>query len=351
MSRPSNREISHFPPDIWIRRMNQEHPNLWTELRKTHANPAGIIRADTDGIKILKNVPDWCIMPTMFPFFLFTSRYGNAYYLRHMDELMTMASMYIWRCSKGVYRFAPEIYDALVKQPLTGDIPTDCLYRLPEWAVYIETPGLVFERRKMKGFIAHLDYNLFSRNVDLQFALFLEENDQPKMVAIPFGEGGVQEAMDRVDECDDMFMGKSGSRYVGSREEYKQAFSSMLQLLLYLCSEEPDMPDIEHPRERRTYCGGVRGPSETRVWDVGIRISHAIRNAGERGWGGTVEGTTHASPRPHVRSAHWHTYWTGPRKERFPVRKPVLRWIPPIPIGMDWKKELPTHIRVLNNRQ
>jgi hypothetical protein len=31
----------------------------------------------------------------------------------------------------------------------------------------------------------------------------------------------------------------------------------------------------------------------------------------------------------------------------FPLRKPVMRWIPPLPIGMDWKRELPTNIRVV----
>ena len=110
----------------------------------------------------------------------------------------------------------------------------------------------------MKGFIAHLDYNLFSRNVDLQFAMFLEGCDQPKMVALPFGEGSLLDAMNRVDQVDDLFMGKRDNRYIGSREEYRKTFSSMLQLLLYLCSEEPDMPQIEHPQKRRTFSGGVR---------------------------------------------------------------------------------------------
>lgn len=66
--------------------------------------------------------------------------------------------------------------------------------------------------------------------------------------------------------------------------------------------------------------------------------------------GGTAEGApgaTHASPRPHIRSAHWQACWTGPRKAGFPERKPVLRWIPPIPIGMDWKRELPTNVRMV----
>jgi len=240
----------------------------------------------------------------------------------------------------------------LVSQPLTGNLPTDCLYHLPEWAVYIETPGLSYERHAMKGFIAHLDYNLFSRNVDLQFALFLEGCDQPKMIALPFGEGSLLDAMKRVDQVDDLFMGKRENRYIGSREEYRKTFSSMLQLLLYLCSEEPDMPQIEHPQKRRTISGGVRSPKEPQVWDVGVRISNAIRKSRKNDEHVqekriSMQGI-HASPRPHVRSAHWHTYWTGPRDAQFPVRKPVIRWIPPIPVGMDWKHELPTNVKIVS---
>ena len=41
------------------------------------------------------------------------------------------------------------------------------------------------------------------------------------------------------------------------------------------------------------------------------------------------------------------TYWTGPRDAVFPLKKPVMRWILPLPIGMGWKRELPTNIRVV----
>jgi len=267
---------------------------------------------------------------------------------------MTMGSTYIWRCSKGVYRFAPEIYQALVRQPLSGDLPQECLYHMPEWAVYIETPGLSYERIPMEGFIAHLDYNLYSRGVDLQFAIFRRGIDQPKMIALPLGEGTLLDAMDRVDQVDEMFAGNlSNVRYVGSRDEYRQTFSAMIQLLLYICSDEPDMPEIEHPQKRKRLSGGVRAPEEPRVWDVGVRISAAIRKFNGRpkaapvGIENDATSGSHASPRPHVRSAHWHTYWTGPRDAVFPLRKPVMRWIPPLPIGMDWKGELPTNIKIV----
>ena len=160
--------------------------------------------------------------------------------------------------------------------------------------------------------------------------------------------------MDRVDQVDEMFAGGlSNVRYVDSRDEYRQTFSAMIQLLLYICSEEPDMPEIEHPQKRRRLSGGVRAPEEPRVWDVGVRISAAIRRfnflpkAAPVGIENDAAARSHASPRPHVRSAHWHTYWTGPRDAVFPLRKPVMRWIPPLPIGIDWKAELPTNVRVV----
>ncbi len=350
----ARKELSPYAPDVWIRQLNRTYPNLWVDLRKVYADPGKIIRPKSGGMELMKSVPDWCIMPTLFPFLVLTDKYGEAYYLSHMDEIMTIASMYIWRASKGIYRFAPEIYEALTTQPLTGNVPNDCFYHLPEWAVYIETPGLSYERHPMDGFIAHLDYNLFSCGIDLQFAMFLHGNERPRMIALPLGEATLIDAMDRVDEVDNIFMHDNHRiRYIGTREEYRKTFSAMLQLVLYLCSEEPDMPEIEHPQKRRTACGGVRGPKETQVWDVGVRISNAIRNYKNREHyvqenDLSVAQGAHASPRPHVRSAHWHTYWTGPRDAHFPRRKPVIRGLPPIPSGMDWKKELPTIIKIVN---
>lgn len=348
----ASKELSPFPPDKWIRTVNRKYPNLWTDLRKQYADPSNLFRKKDAVKEFISGTPDWCIMPTLFPFLVLTDRFGELFYMSHMDEMMTLGSMYIWRCSKGVYRFAPEIYEALIHQPLTGDLPMECLYHLPEWAVYIETPGLSYERHPMYGFIAHLDYNLFSRSVDLQFAMFLEGREMPKTVALPFGEGGIKEAMERVDKLDSLFGNPNVEvRYVGSRDEYRATFTSMLQLLFYLCSDEPDIPEIEHPQKRRTLSGGVRAPGEPRVWDVGVRISNVIRRYknGNSGYqrNENAEPGSHASPRPHVRAAHWHTYWTGPRNAKFPERKPIVKWIPPIPIGMDWKHELPTNIKVI----
>ena len=296
-------------------------------------------------MELLDGLPDWCRMPTFFPYMALVSRLGQGVYTTYRDVVMTIASMYIWRMGKGVYRFAPELYDALVSQPFTADIPNDCLFRLPEWAVYIETPGIFIGSQAVDGFIAHLDYNLYSRETDLQFAIFRHGVAQPKMLALPLGEGGLIEALKRVEAIDSMFDLPTNGQS-GIREEYRTAVSSMLQLLLYLCSEEPDMPVVEHPSRRQTLSGGVRCPDEPREWDVGVRIAAALRRASAIADENEVSehrvGGTHARPRPHIRCAHWATYWTGPRSGS---RTPILRWIPPLPINMDWKTPAPTVVR------
>ncbi len=115
-----------------------------------------------------------------------------------------------------------------MSQPLTGSIPWESLHYLPEWVVYVETPGLSYERHPMEGFIAHLDFNFFSQAVDLQFAMFLKGREEPRLVAFPLGKGGLAEAMDRVDEVDSFFAGSTDNvRYVGSREEYRRTFSAI----------------------------------------------------------------------------------------------------------------------------
>jgi len=348
----AKKELSPYPPDKWIRELNREHPTLWTDLRKEYANPASVLKPSS--LVFLSDIPDWCIMPAMFPFLTLTSKYGESYYLRHEHEIMSIASMYIWRASKGVYRFAPEVYEALISQPISGDIPVDTLHHLPEWAVYIESPGLFFEREALNGFIAHLDYNFVTKEKELQLALFGVKYVQPRMIALPLGGKTLSDAMARVDATDIVFNPyvKNKPRYIGEREEYYHTFSCILQLLLYLCSDEPDMPEIEHPSTHRCVSGSIRGPKEPRVWDVGVRIANVIRKYRERHTDEDMERRIvanggHVSPRPHVRSAHWHTYWVGPRDAVFPERKPVIKWIPPIPVGIDWKKELPTSIHAV----
>ena len=80
--------ISSYPPDRWIRTLNQRYPNLWMELKKSYDDPN--IPLSPAGKALLSTVPDWCVMPTMFPCTYLSIKNGEVFYLTHMDELMTM---------------------------------------------------------------------------------------------------------------------------------------------------------------------------------------------------------------------------------------------------------------------
>ena len=340
---------AHNPPEHWLHELNRRYPNIWADLRKTYAAPMKFLKPAARSL--LDGLPSWCPMPTFFPFLTLAERFGRDIYLRNPEEIMTIASIYQWRAGKGVYRFDPELYKALITQSLNGNIPNECLYRLPEWAVYVETPGLTIYNRTVAGFIAHMDFNLHDKSVDLQFLLFWKDAIQPKPIALPLGDGGLSEALDRLDAIDSLF-NIPRDRQIGVSDAYRKALSSMMQLVLYLCSDQPDMPSI--PRPRQTFSGGVRSPSEVRQWDVGERIGAALRKASscpDRSQSENEDQSTegakgHARPRAHIRSAHWATYWTGPRSGQ---QTPILRWIPPLPINMDWNKQIPTVVHAVGN--
>lgn len=94
----------------------------------------------------------------------------------------------------------------------------------------------------------------------------------------------------------------------------------------YLCSVNADIVPsyIPVPGLRRN---NAKRRSQAEWHDVGCRIGADLRaysrsaSRGEHN-GGTV--------RPHMRRAHWHHFWTGPRNGE---RKLVLRWLSPTMVG------------------
>ena len=70
--------LSPFAPDRRIREMNRRYPSLWTDLRKGYADPGKILRPKSGGIELLGSVPEWYIMPTLFPFLIIDRQVRRA---------------------------------------------------------------------------------------------------------------------------------------------------------------------------------------------------------------------------------------------------------------------------------
>jgi hypothetical protein len=114
----------------------------------------------------------------------------------------------------------------------------------------------------------------------------------------------------------------------------KSLFAVGVMLTMYACSDEPDLIDVTPPASLRAN-GKFKG-SNLEIHDLGIRIGAALRT--HRTASGNATGTGNPVT-PHVRRAHWHRFWTGPRDGE---RTLVLRWLPPIPVNLHKGKIIST---------
>lgn len=118
----------------------------------------------------------------------------------------------------------------------------------------------------------------------------------------------------------------------------------LISLLLYLCSESPDYGGRQppgNPQPVKTKKGPrLFPPKQPQVWDVGVHIGAALRQAADHQTSTPAGGGK--SKRPHVRRAHWHLYWTGKGRQI-----PKLNWLPPIPINIADPDSRPVVIKTI----
>jgi hypothetical protein len=244
-----------------------------------------------------------------------------------------LAGLYAWRKGRGIYRYDPELADAVAQSDLPPDIGTDMLFRLPEWAVYIEPGGAL--GANVLGFWVYLGWDGTEHYADLRFVLELAGDQDGgvhfELMTVPLGYPSLTEAMaaalDNADvQAARIGLTKADLDKMGGEFNWPMMERAVL-LVLYLCTANADIADPDRPNAKPRRAMGSRA-SET-LWEVGYRIGTALRAA--RAAAAEHHGGSHAAPAPHLRRAHYHTYWTGPLDG---PRERVLKWLAPIPVGL-----------------
>lgn len=327
------------PAREYMLALGRELPGFWRacdEVRKASSSPECYL-ADSDGGKAFVEATYASHGDTGVE----SLRKLNALDAsRLVTPCTTLAT---WRMTQGIYRIDPAVYSALIETPITGEIPSDVLLRLPEWCIYVETPGLHIQRRDggttdLRGVFARID---------------VDENSQRNLVIcldVPAAKGLEAQALALVpgQSLHESVLGAMAEWYTpaaGAVESVTRYLTPIINLLLYICSTG----DVSgkrgtpgNPAPVRTRRDGLRlfpadGP---RTWDVGVRMGSALRAAYQAEQTGAAGGE-HSGPRPHVRRAHWHGFRSGPRRRpdgtEIPTaaRKFELRWLPPIPVNLD----------------
>ena len=248
-------------------------------------------------------------------------------YTRQVGLLGTLAA---WRVTQGIYRFDETLFEELWETAMTK-IPTEILHRLPEWCVYIELPNQVFQ-----GVFVHLDINAVN-NSDSLILRFIRRDlatiDDFFEVAIDLSKGDILTGLESM--CvmtEDIFNqhGLQGRKPV-IPPEVLNILGNVVSLVLYLCSVNADYEKLPTPASKRTKKGlRLFPPATPKVVDVGLRIGAVLRRG--RAVAESAEHSESVSAaRPHVRRAHYHHYWIGPKVSQ----ELILKWLSPILVNAD----------------
>jgi hypothetical protein len=267
-----------------------------------------------------------------------------------MQAAAVVAALAAWRMGKGVYRLDPDLGVALARTPVEGDLPADVLLRLPEWGLYVELPppvaAAVPTPSPLHGFYAHGEYDGHAGSPVRELRLVLDTEAGLVPVAVILG-GTLAAGLDAVltsgrRELADLGLGDTLAAKIPVAP-MRPITEPLVSILLYLVSEAADVvgPPAGNPEPVRTRHGmRVFARDVVRVWDVGWRVGAALRAAVARHAAADADGH-HARPRPHVRRAHWHHYWVGPRGDQ----RLALRWLHPVLVAGADPDSLPAVVR------
>ncbi|TJY57341.1 hypothetical protein E4T66_18215 [Sinimarinibacterium sp. CAU 1509] len=377
-------------PDLWILALSQGIPGLFNTLTSTKHPPLLVnvdpySRAVGDPPFPLKRIVNGAAALVMSesdfegyeaelkagvdPAQIAVRHEGSV--LHRLGELITMPSVHLsltalanWQLTKGVYRFDADLLRALLRSQVKS-VDVSAFRTLPEWSVYIdlsESPLEGTEAEGVHGVFAHMLQGTRAiattqaeRRIDAlddagggsdsALLLVIEYDDMLVPVAIPLLRGQtLEEAIAEVDATFQRLADTIGSadRLVRSDVETRATRAALLliNLVLYLCSEEPDVSGRQWPpvpaRQSKLKRDKWVVPPKPSEWAVGVRMGAALRRYAERIANAPEEaGATGTTPKPHVRIAHFHGFWKGPHSEA-QRRYMAVKWLPPIPVNFAW---------------
>ena len=314
--------------------------------------------------RTLPRWPEWCYLSTTAGPFLMelVCPFGNeGAKSQSFDSVESFSRMVVplatWRVTQGIYRIDPEVAEAIWNTPIEGQLPVELLFHLPEWCVYVETPGKSLSTGKcLEGFFAHLNAASGDNVPELHLLL-----DDPAgvlhSIAVPLSASTLEEAcriasIDRTNYEQKICWSNGTAAKIADERmvaadppDAAVSLSPLISTLLYMCSQSADYRDtagIKNAPGRPALVQTRKGPrvfppDNPTIWEMGYRLGASLRGALKQDLGRT--GANRSSPAPHIRRAHWHSFWLG-RRENVEERRLAVRWLPPIPVALSTPEEL-----------
>ena len=339
---------------------SQKYPNIWKDVEKIRR-----LRGKDKN----HTWPSWCFCPMYNICSILNvgdriSKIVNGKIIvdeEKFQDLIFITALAPWRSTKGVYKIHEEIFDSLAKTPITGEIPIDILYYLPEWCVYIEVPPNTVFNPKIKGFFGFLDYD--TPHLCPRLHILVDFGDYFSPFELSLFKGSIRSNFEKGKEIikgDSKLFGYlpeeekklMPSEYMENNVE--KVLSPFISILLYLCSEASDIKDLNGNSIQRAKVKVAKEFTnlplqKSKVWEVGYRVGPTLNAAKSQPTQPIEPGNVNESDspnnlngvRPHVRRAHYHGYWVGSGQEK----KFILKWLHPILVGTKNPDEIVTTSR------
>ncbi len=275
--------------------------------------------------KDLPRCPSWCFLPIDAWTSMARTKHGFTEDIPPDDIIKEIINLQIagtWQYSQGIYSIDNSLLPALIDTEIKGDFPIDVLHRLPEYALYISTPNCTIADLKIDGFFVTLEFNILSQ--DERIVLYIDRED-PFIIRLPLKEITISEAIESTIE----------ENFEVDKKEFDRTVtfvSAIISILLYICSDAPEIEDLERPNEfpkrlrpKKTKFGWKIFPQSKPIfWDVGKGIGKKLYLAEQE------DARLGSAKRTHLRRGHWHGFWTGKRDAE---RRLKYNWIPPLIAG------------------
>lgn len=307
----------------YLSQFHHKYPDAWKLFDEFRA-----LKNSTEGF----NCPDWCFCP-LGAAYAIISKSGRMS-LNLSPDVGILGGLAAWRATQGIYRFDETVFEAVWQTRISGKLPVEVLYRLPEWCVYIETPGKIFGDSELKGFFVYMNYDRPHRRDELWF--ILDTDDDLTSFPLYLSKSTILDSLRDVTEglsFQGRKIGIDPLYHLDTLYEVKSEIEPLISLTLYLCSQLSEIPEFDnrpginfHSKQRRIY-----PPANPQTWNVAFRLGAAIRHAAYQEKKIGLSRHQRHRPRPHIRRAHWATYWTGKKNT---TQKALLKWLPPIAINV-----------------
>lgn len=330
------KKYAEYLPLKLLNRISGAYPLAWEQMRYFHEH---------NGRDGLTRWADWCYAPMATA--LAVASYESAArtvgeQIGQVARAAEIAALAPWRLGKEVFCLDAELEQLLYSQADDVGIPSEVLLRIPYQAFYVQTNSLTFDGAPYHGFFVHLEQDANNGDRELRL-LLLKDSCETLPIPIHIDDKTVYDSVQT--------LLAQARRAMSGNPEWKRRLimpvayidrlseltQKLLQIVFYLVAVNSDVaPNREQTVAMKRGAVIKDRYSEIRKWDVGFRVGAALRaHKAQTEQNADVSndaGSAPASPRPHIRRAHWHHYWTG-RRDLPEERKLILKWQAPTFVG------------------